>query len=851
MKFFFLLLVGTLLSISGFGQFSDDFSDGNLMNPDWQGDVGNFKVNDNGQLQLNAPDAGSSNLVLPTMVPDSAVWQLWLKMNFSPSNSNFGQVYLMAQSADLLTADAIYLQLGENGSNDAIHVRQRINGVEMQLASSLPGSIATGPVELSIQVEKIGTEWRLSVDYGGGQNLAQVATWNTTVNTTGSKYFGFHCQYSASRTDEFFYDDVSLQKWLPDTEAPHLIFAQADEAQKLILGFDEWIDESSLNVDHFSLSGNIGVADVGFVPGDSSKLVLFLSQDLQNGTTYTVSTQLIADRHGNLGSGSLDFIYLVPETIAPFDIVFNELMVDPSPSVGLPENEFVELYNRSDKVLDLGQLSLLVNSTARELPQYNLLPGGFVILVDEADTANWTNFGDVIGIDLPGLSNSGATLTLKSGTDVIHQIIYTDHSYRNKDKDDGGWSLELINPENPCLGELNWGASNSWQGGTPGQENSLLDLTYLSEKVRVVQVYPNTPTSITIEFDQSVGSVADSISNYSLDPQIGIASVSVQQQSVTLGLSSPMQWGVVYDLTIRSGITNCVGAFPTESTVVKIGLAEEPIRGDVIINEILFNPVTGGSDYVELLNVSNKIVDIGSFSLANTHKVGAIRTITQSGLLFPNQYVAFTPDRFQVIEQYQPPDSAWILENALPSLDDDQGNVSLIFGGQIIDSVEYSEDMHVAFVSSPDGVALERISPFGKSLDAANWISGASQMHYGTPGYRNSQFSELPAGGGDFVEVRQKVFSPNGDGFEDFVLFGYDLPGSGYTLNSRIYTAAGQYVNRLVNNEIVGQKGTIRWDGVGENGELLSAGIYVVRFEFFKPDGEKIVELESCGLVLE
>lgn len=841
---FFILLFLLVQMMPLFGQFSDDFSDGNLENPNWQGDLGHFTVNSDGQLQLNAPQAGTSMLALEETIPDSAVWSLWLKMDFAPSESNRLQVFLWSSSADLM-GDALFLSLGENGNDDAIRIVQRISGVETELTGTAVGTIADAP-ELAIRLEKLGVKWGLFVDYSGGHSLQPVANWEHSISDSG--YFGILCKYTASRKDKFYFDDMALSVWLPDTESPQLLGAQAENAHQVVVTFNEPL-APVMQAANFSLSGNVQVTAADFVAGDSTKILLELSPDLVNGQTYTVSAQNIKDKSGNVGGGNVSFSYLVPEVVEPFDIIINEVFPDPSPSVGLPESEFIELFNRSDKVLSLEGLSLQVNTSHRDLPVYNLLPGSYVVLVDEADTSLWSGFDFVLGLDLPGLSNSGATLSLSSGTNVIHQIAYNKHSYRNRNKEDGGWSLELVNPENPCLGELNWLVSSDLQGGTPGEVNSVLDKSFHHDALVFAQAYPVSPTQIALYFDQSLATDAVDIDYYSLTPSVAILEANLDGKVVYLNLAESLESGVIYEVSVLAGLSNCVEQAAGAKQAIRIGLPESPQKGDIVINEILFNPVPGGSDYVELFNVSNKIFNIKNLSLANLDKDNAIKTITSSALLFPRQYVALTPNRFQVESQYEPPDTAWIVENALPGLDDNQGNVSVLFNGQVLDSVRYDKEMHSRFLSDASGVALERISPVAASTGRSNWISGVSQTHYGTPGYQNAQYTVAPISGTDYVRVAQKVFSPNGDGFEDFGLFYYELPASGYSLNAQIFTADGQLVYRLVNDELVGAQGQIRWDGLDEGGNRVPGGIYVVRFEFFRGDGDKIVELESCGVV--
>ncbi len=839
---FFVLLLG---QFGLFGQFSDDFSDGDLTNPTWQGDVSNFIVNDQKNLQLNAPSAGASSIFVPVVIPDSSVWEMWVKMDFSPSKTNQLQVYLLAQNADLLSSDAIYLEMGENGSNDAIHVFERKGGMETKLASSTMGSIASGPVVLKIVVEKLKTHWKLSIDDTGGNNPTFVADW-TLSNLAENAFFGYHCNYTATRIDKFFFDDINIKKYEPDTSPPALAFAEALNAQEIKITFNEAIEAPSLIVDNFQISGGIG--NPADIENNGGQVTLILSQDLVNGQTYTLTASNIKDASGNIGSSSIDFTYAVPESIEPFDIVINELFPDPKPSLGLPESEFIELYNRSSKVLNLKEITLFVNNTNKKLPDYPLLPGDYVTLVDEDDIELWSSFDNVLGVDLPGLSNAGATISIQAQT-TIHEVRYTANSYQDNEKDDGGWTLELINPDNPCLGADNWLASNNLQGGTPSEKNSIFDKNYKTELLQAIQAYPSSTSEIVITFDQALGIEASDISNYSFSPSLVISDAQIQENQVKLSLGSELQSGTIYELTIKSNIKNCIAQAATESTTFKIGLAEPPTKGDLVINEILFNPVTGGKDYVELLNISNKIININELTIGNISDNIDVKPILASGLLFPNAYVAFTEAPFQVTNQYQTPDTAWIIENKLPSFNDKAGNVSVIYKGLVIDSMNYDEDMHLALIVNQDGVALERINPYNYSTERSNWVSGASTTNYGTPGYKNAQFTTNESKGEDFITIDRKVCSPDGDGFEDFLLFQYNLPESGYVLNARIYNAAGQYVHRLVNNDLLGESGQIRWAGEDDKGGSLSAGVYVVRFEFFQGDGDKVVVLKSCGIV--
>jgi hypothetical protein len=83
-------------------------------------------------------------------------------------------------------------------------------------------------------------------------------------------------------------------------------------------------------------------------------------------------------------------------------------------------------------------------------------------------------FGSALGISgFPSLNNDAGDILLSSGSgNIIHALHYDKSWFNNELKASGGWSLEMIDPSNPCASGKNWTASHSLTGGTPGMRNS-------------------------------------------------------------------------------------------------------------------------------------------------------------------------------------------------------------------------------------------------------------------------------------------------------------------------------------------------------------------------------------------
>ena len=64
------------------------------------------------------------------------------------------------------------------------------------------------------------------------------------------------------------------------------------------------------------------------------------------------------------------------------------------------------------------------------------------------------------------------------------------------------------------------------------------------------------------------------------------------------------------------------------------------------MNEILFDPQTGGSDYLELVNVFDKILDLNQLVLASwDDEIAHHETVGDAQrLILPGEYIVLTED---------------------------------------------------------------------------------------------------------------------------------------------------------------------------------------------------------------
>ena len=539
--------------------------------------------------------------------------------------------------------------------------------------------------------------------------------------------------------------------------------------------------------------------------------------------------------------------YRPPATVQYQDVRINEILADLSPTVGLPDAEFIELYNRSTQAIDLAGWQYSDATTASvTLPTFILEPDSYIILCRIADTAAFKAYGPVLGLrSFPALNDGGDAVEIfdNSGK-LIDKIAYTTATYQDAAKAGGGWSLELINPNTNCGGAANYKASVNAAGGTPGTRNSVSEITTDTQPPVLQQVQVIAPGQLKLIFSEPLDSITSlNPALYSISNNIAIAQVSFTEVGLTeilLQLAGNLQPRQLYTVQVQN-IRDCPGNILNPAATATIALPEVATTGDIVINEVLFNPRSGGVDFIELVNRSPKYISIQNWQLGNIQPDSATDTrliTTETFMLAPQQYLVLTT-RTEVVLGHYPAGlkEAFLKMPALPAYPDEAGTVTVVDANQkIIDRFSYQEDMHFDLLDDVNGVSLERIRMEGDS-SAGNWHSAASTVGYATPGYQNSQYAELETAAQLFI-IEPKIFTPDNDGFKDFTTIRYEAQLAGTVASITIFDANGREIKRLVKNELLARNGFFQWDGLDERSRKVPVGHYILFIEIFSSTGK-------------
>lgn len=833
-----------MASFPSAAQWSESFQNGWNNGNGWQGDVNAFTVENEMLRSDNIVLNHSFYITRPLVLKDDLEWRLTVNLRFNTSSVNYTDIVLWSDSVNPgNSGNCYFLRIG-NTKDELAFYRIRNNGAPELLMDGRDNLTAGSNnfIYLKINLET-GGKWIINSKSDPATNWYLEGSAKDSIAQKAG-YFGILIKQStASFFKKHYFDDIYIGEAIRDTAGPILNSYELHSDSQISLSFDEPIRLPSSLDSCFQWSGGVvnRMADI-----TGAQVVLSLQPGFTKLSNYQLRLTAISDTSGNRMMDTIvQFKFALPDYPNASNLMITEMMVDPDPVVQLPPAEFIELYNPSHSPVFLKGVVLRDPTSSAILPDFVLQPFSHVILCSPEQVSDFEFFGNALGIQgLPSLNNSGDSIFLLNDKgEIIDQVFYVSNWYRETDKSSGGYSLELIDTGWHCEQELNWKASADPSGGTPGRYNSVKGRIMDTLAPAVLALYSISAREVSWQLSEMPSNGPNALGLTSDLLNFKPAKIEFMDQGVTLMVITPevtFEANKPYKFAIQ-GLKDCSGNV-SDLRELSFMLPDSAAEGDLVINEVLFNPPPNGSDFIELLNISEKSLDLSTLYLANRDDNGVIKSksrISQLPLLFyPGDYILFSRDPEFVKSQFPKKDAqVFVQVPDIPALPDEKGNLLIITDtDEIIDFMEYDESMHHPLIQNTEGVSLEKIYPEKSGALTKNWHTAASSAGYGTPGLPNSQlrYESKP----DQVLIDQPVFSPDGDGYMDMLMIGIKSEFEGSAMNVVILDVMGRTIKELAKGIILGSENLLYWNGTDDKNSPCAVGAYLVYVEIFDKEAE-------------
>jgi hypothetical protein len=798
--------------------------------------------------------------------PEPVIFQFKLRHGSNPSSTNRWAIYL-ALDEDAMEmhpsgkGNGYALGVNLNSGDDLVKLFEINNGnLNEMINSGFNWEKSVGslhPAGFKV-MRKPGGEWSICIDKNGTFDSLIFCGSATSTAIADPLYFGIYYEYSSTRDKLLWFDDLSISgKFISDTIRPTVCSIRAINDSCLAISFSENMDFTCTGLNSkFLLNESLTKPDTVMVISKDSIILKFSSGFREENWLHLI-VQDLADLAANkMITDTLSYFF---KEVKFNDICINEIMPDPSPVVRLPEFEYIELYNTTDNPINIAGWTLSYGDEQKTLPPYILNSQQYLIVCQSSAVASFKPFGNTLGIFSAGsfLSNAGSCLLLKSSDGrTISQLCYSSDWFDDPTKNEGGWSLEKIDPYLACSGKENWTVSRDKKGGTPGQQNSIIKYSTDTKPPEIIGVFPDSDSSLNVTFNEVVGI------NFPLNPNAftvdhGIGSPAFCSPSapdyirLRLIFKNHFHVDTIYSMNNDSSVLDCAGNHLIAAEY-SFELPTIPDSQAVVFNEIMYHPISGCPEFIELYNRSKRAINLANFRLGLKDLFsGELKflseNIEEDKLFFPDEYIVLTAKPESMLKCYpQAIVNSIIGFKDMPVLADDGQKILLLSRDlTIIDQMVYKDAMQFALLTSSIGVSLERLDCNKSSEDPTNWHSASSSSGYCTPGAKNSQFLQAETTN-SLLTVNPEVFSPNNDGINDVLNINYCFDQAGFVGNLIVFDSNGRQVKRLANNELLSTRGQFFWDGSDDSGASVLPGIYIIWFEIFNLAGKTEVYKKVC-----
>ncbi|MBD0399759.1 hypothetical protein [Flammeovirga sp. EKP202] len=574
---------------------------------------------------------------------------------------------------------------------------------------------------------------------------------------------------------------------------------------------------------------------------DNFNLKVLVNEDLPKGVLVTMIVDNFQDCFNNtLFSEKIDFV--IKPKINYQQLLITELMIDHSPINKMPDSEYIEVYNNSDLWLNLDKCIMLIDGDSVELSDNWILPRNYAVLVPNANR----HLFDTLTVEVIGVSNwetllndQGKVVLVNDENEIIHSVSYSLDYYHDQNKKDGGWSIEMRDVKSPCVGLENWQASEDENGGTAGYKNSIEE-TVIDRHVPTLEsaLFLEKESNVLLQFSEPIAITEQT--------ELIIDGEYISKENVTLNgnhLLIYLSYDLSYSYVSISAIVDCSGNF--NSTVMEKEILYPMPKEQVFLSEILFDPSTLNTDYLEVFFQVEKgsYVNLKDWSIGRERNGAVEQVVALSKMddyLFSNQFLVFTKEEDKLLSFYPHLKRENMRVVNLPSFPNENGNVVLLQNGEVYEKYEYSEKHHQSFLKNTEDVSLERIDFTVSSSNPNNWTSATESSGFGTPTFINSRVvrNELDEYQDNVLVFSTSLLTTNGDGRDDYLKVENNSIFPLRILRMDIYDIHGNIIYPWLNNYELSSRDFVKWDGVDQDGKRVM-GKFLVYYQLVDHKGNR------------
>jgi hypothetical protein len=351
------------------------------------------------------------------------------------------------------------------------------------------------------------------------------------------------------------------------------------------------------------------------------------------------------------------------------------------------------------------------------------------------------------------------------------------------------------------------------------------------------------------------------VDNHGLSPFTGGASILTEVNAGGASSSARSELGLDLAVSATDSFDLMLDAPPADRFLVRAYFDEAPDEnpsddsalvsvasspGVIVINEIMYRPGEGMSEWIELENRSAEECNLASWTICDA--TGSRRLISTGDFMVARGAFAILAKDSAAFAREFPACAASVksLEDGWPSLNDaDRGDVADIVAlrdrlGVLVERISYRD-----LLGLERGRSIERISPdVCGDRDGGIWHRCAARSG-ATPGRENSALIEgMPRRHGIAVSPNPLCLSR-----DRFAAITGDLGEGESGFLIRIFDLAGREVRRIF-GEIGGARVfSCRWDGRANDNSLVRTGLYVCCVEFVGTGGGVCRREKECVAV--